>query len=152
MRDAADIQALYRDKVLDHCRHPRNCRRIDAADRVAEGHNPLCGDKVTIYLRLDRDVVKEAAFEAVGCAISLASASMLTEMVRGKRIAEVESVVREVEALFGPDGERSALARDTDIAALCGVRAYPSRIRCATLPWHTLHAALQCRKTAVSTE
>ena len=152
MTNAADVQGLYREKVLDHCRHPRNCRRLETANRVAEGHNPLCGDKVTIYLRLDGDVVSEAAFEAVGCAISLASASMLTEMVRGKRIAEAESVVREVEALFGPDGEHSALARGTDIAALSGVRAYPSRTRCATLPWRTLDAALQSRQTAVSTE
>lgn len=152
MNETADIQALYREKVLDHCRHPRNCRRIDAADRVAEGHNPLCGDKVTIYLRLDGDVVSDAAFEAVGCAISLASASMLTEMVRGRHLAEAEAVVRDVEALFAPGGDRSVLAGASEISALSGVRAYPSRIRCATLPWRTLDSALHAGKSTVSTE
>lgn len=152
MNTATDLQSLYREKVLDHCRHPRNRHRMEAPDRTAEGHNPLCGDKVTISLRLNGDIVTDAAFEATGCAISLASASMLTEMVRGRSIPEAEAVVREVDALFSADGPASTLARGSDISALSGVRAYPSRIRCATLPWRTLDAALHSTPATVSTE
>ena len=152
MTDEADLQALYRQTVLDHCRHPRNFRRIEAPDRQAEGHNPLCGDKVTIYLRLAGDTVADVAFEATGCAISLASASMLTDMIRGKRVPDVDAAIDEVGALFAPGGEPSKRVRESDIGALSGVRAYPSRIRCATLAWRTLEAALHAGAGTVTTE
>jgi nitrogen fixation NifU-like protein len=152
MTTAPDVQALYRQRVLDHYRHPRNHRRIAAADRQAEGHNPLCGDKVTIYLQLAGDTISDAAFEATGCAISLASASMLTEMIRGRPLAEAEGAIRDVAALFTPGGEAPARVQASDIGALSGVRAYPSRIRCATLPWRTLEAALHATGHTVTTE
>jgi nitrogen fixation NifU-like protein len=152
MTDTAELQALYRQTVLDHCRHPRNCRRITPADRQAEGYNPLCGDKVTIYLTLAEDGVADAAFEATGCAISLASASMLTSIIRGKRFAEIEATIDDVDQMFTPGGAASAQTQASDLGALSGVSAYPSRIRCATLPWRTLVAALHADPKPVTTE
>lgn len=152
MSESTDIQALYRQTVLDHCRHPRNCRPIDTATRTGEGHNPLCGDHVKIYLKLEGDIVNDAAFEATGCAISLASASMLTEMIRGKPLAQVDALIGEVRAMFTPGSQPSAEILRSAIGALNGVRVYPSRIRCATLPWRALEAALHAEPSSVTTE
>ncbi len=145
-----DLHALYRAAVLDHSRRPRNFRRIESAGHKATGHNPLCGDKITVYLELDEDRrVRDVAFEATGCAISLASASMLTELVKSQPLAETKRLITATCAAFGNDSSHSLPG---DLAALAGVRAYPSRVRCATLPWRTLEAALQGDAGAVSTE
>lgn len=145
-----DLARLYRDTVLDHSRHPRNFRILPGADRQATGHNALCGDKITLYLELKNgERIGDATFEATGCAISLASASMLIELVRGQPVREVRKLIGDVSAMFaGPSGDRPP----GDMAALAGVREYPSRIRCATLPWRTLEAALLANPAPVSTE
>lgn len=149
MTAQAAIDRLYQATVLDHSRNPRNFRRIDPADRRAEGNNPLCGDRITLYLHLDDDRIDDAAFEASGCAICLASASMLTNMVRGRPIADVRGTMRDIDAMFRGEKPGSDVG---DAAALAGVRAYPSRVRCALLPWRTLEAALGNAAASVSTE
>ena len=136
---AQDPTGLYRQIVLDHSRHPRNHRRPERYDQEAEGHNPLCGDKVRVYLRLSADTVQDVAFEASGCAICLASASLMTEMVHSRPVREARVAIDQFDkALSMNKGEGLA----GDLAALAGVSQYPSRIRCATLPWKTLRAAL----------
>jgi nitrogen fixation NifU-like protein len=144
-----DLSRLYRETVLEHSRHPHNCRAIEAADRRVEGHNPLCGDRLTLYLDLDGDHIGDAAFEATGCAISLASASVLTDLVHGRRIGEARELIGKAAAMFGggPPGEDLG-----DLAALSGVSAYPSRVRCAMLPWRTLESALSDGSATVTTE
>jgi nitrogen fixation NifU-like protein len=149
MSAQAEIDRLYQATVLDHSRNPRNFRRIAPADRRAEGNNPLCGDRVTLYLHLDDDRIDDAAFEASGCAICLASASMLTTLVRGRRIADVRGTLRDVDAMFRGETPGGAVG---DLTALASVRAYPSRVRCALLPWRTLEAALGSAAATVSTE
>jgi nitrogen fixation NifU-like protein len=149
MTGAGDLSRLYRETVLDHCRNPRNCRRIHGTPHHAEGHNPLCGDKVTVYVALDGDRIGDAAFEATGCAISLASASMLTGLVRGRRISEARETIHKAAALFSGKPTAGDLG---ELTALGGVSAYPSRIRCAMLPWRTLESALGGGAATVSTE
>lgn len=150
MAGTEGLVRLYRDTVLDHSSHPRNFGRLESPDREATGHNPLCGDKVTLYLRITgNERIGAASFEATGCAISMASASMLTEMIRGLSPKEARDMISSVDGMFA---DRSAPAAPGDLAALAGVRDYPSRIRCATLPWRTLDAALRQYPAAVSTE
>ncbi len=150
MTEQRELNGLYRGTVLDHNRNPRNFRRIPSANRQATGHNPLCGDKVTVYLQMETDGrISDAAFEAIGCAISLASASMLTERIRGTKLADARHLIDDVDAMFaGRTRERDI----GDLAALAGVRDYPSRVRCATLPWRTLEAALRVDGATISTE
>jgi nitrogen fixation NifU-like protein len=145
-----DLAGLYRTTVLEHSRHPRNFRRSPGANRQATGHNPLCGDKLSLYLELgDDEVIRDAAFEATGCAISLASASMLTDQVRGRSAAGALQLAASVAGMFAdPPGP----APPGDVAALAGVRDYPSRVRCATLPWRTLEAALRREPAEATTE
>ncbi len=150
MPESEQLRELYRTAVLEHSRNPHNFRRIDGPHLHAEGHNPLCGDKITVYLRLDHGTVDDVAFEATGCAISLASASMLTDMVAGYTAADAMALSADVQAML--DG-RSVAQRDFgELDALAGVRAYPSRVRCATLPWRTLEAALTGAGQTVTTE
>lgn len=149
MTTDAQLSRLYQDIVLRHSRNPHNQRRIEAAQAHADGHNPLCGDRITVYLQLEHGHIREAAFEAVGCAISLASASMLTDAITGCSTAEALNLAGEVEArLAGQPATRDL----GEIEALSGVRAYPARVRCATLPWRTLQAALTGAAQTVSTE
>jgi nitrogen fixation NifU-like protein len=148
-----DLRALYRERVLEHSRAPHNFRRLEHPDRLATGHNALCGDKLTMYVRLAGDRVGEVAFEATGCAISLASASLLTDIVPGRTVAEARAAVAGVMAALAPGGNPPALpAGCEDMAALGGVRDYPSRVRCATLAWKTLDAALAGDAAPVTTE
>ena len=174
----ADLQSLYQRTVLEHCRSPRNFHVIEAADRVAEGFNPLCGDKVTVYLRASPSPEKESilppgkegilpsieggtpslpafitelSFQASGCAICLASASMMTELLGGETADEARRRSEQVLGAFHP-GVEDGLSSLGDIVALGSVRAYPSRIRCVTLPWRTLTAALDREPNTVSTE
>jgi nitrogen fixation NifU-like protein len=138
-----DLRELYQEVILDHNKHPRNRGRLENADRTAEGHNPLCGDEVKVYLHTENDVVTDVTFEGQGCAISTASASLMTEAVKGKTLAEAEAVFREFQAMVTETGEATPHPDLGDLEVLAGVREYPVRIKCATLPWHALHAALQ---------
>lgn len=145
---ARDLTTLYRGIVLEHSRHPRNQRRPERVDREAEGHNPLCGDKVRVYLKLRDYNLEDVAFEASGCAICLASASLMTEATRGLTTDTACAAVDSFEKALATDGADLV----GDLAALGGVSQYPSRIRCATLPWRTLQAALDASPDTVSTE
>jgi len=146
-----ELKDLYQDLILDHNRSPRNFRKLPAADHRAEGFNPLCGDKLTLYLDTDGDRIADIAFEGSGCAISVASASLMTESLKGKTETEARALFDRVHALLtgADDGDGADLGK---LAALGGVRAYPTRVKCATLCWHTLVAALDQRAQPVSTE
>lgn len=151
------LRDLYRNTVLEHSRNPRNFRRLEPADRTVQGHNPLCGDKITLYLRLDDDDIEDIAFEGSGCAIAMTSASIMTENVRGKSVDAANEEIVQVIAQFKPSPasqsvDAKSLESMGDIAALGGVRAYPSRIKCATLAWKTLEAALHGGAESVTTE
>jgi nitrogen fixation NifU-like protein len=146
-----DLKELYRDVILEHNRHPRNFGRLDAADKRAEGHNPLCGDRLSVFVRMNGERVEDIRFEGQGCAISTASASLMTEAVKGKERAAIRALFEQVHALLtrggaAPDG---ALGK---LAALGGVREFPARVKCASLCWHTLNAALEHGAATISTE
>jgi len=145
------LRDLYRQTVLDHSRHPRNFRRIEHPDREATGHNPLCGDKVSVYLQLDAERIADIAFEATGCAICLASASLMTSQLAGRSLPEALSDVAQFRTRFAPGAPASEDPADP-LGALATVRDYPSRIRCATLAWETLSAALAGGNATVTTE
>ncbi len=147
-----DLKELYRDVIVDHNRAPRNFRKIPDATRVLEGFNPLCGDKLTLYLKLQGEEIQDLSFEGSGCAISVASASLMTERLKGKTRGEAEQLFDEMHALLTrpePPAEVESLGK---LAALAGVREFPSRVKCAVLCWHTLNGALHGERTAVSTE
>jgi nitrogen fixation NifU-like protein len=137
-----DIRDLYRDVILDHNRSPRNFGRLEPADAEALGHNPVCGDSLSLTLRLADDRLSAIRFNGQGCAISVASASMMSEAVSGKALSEVEALYREVHALLTEPAHVPALPLGK-LMALGGVRDFPARVKCASLCWHTLHAALQ---------
>ena len=146
----SDLKDLYREVILDHNRSPRNFGRIENADRVVNGVNPLCGDKLTLYLKLAGDRIDDARFEGTGCAISVASSSLMTERIRG-------ATVDDTLALFGAVRDMLTGSKDPDermqkLAALAGVREFPSRVKCASLAWHALKSALTDDKTSISTE
>lgn len=144
------LTELYREVILDHNRHPRNFGRLDPHDAEAKGHNPLCGDRLTVTVRREDDRVADLRFEGNGCAISMASASMMTEAVKGRSRAEVEALFQRVHALLTQQG---ADAGDLGkLAALSGVREFPARVKCASLCWHTLNSALASGASTVSTE
>ncbi len=146
-------QELYQELILDHYRRPRNHRRLEHADRLAEGNNPLCGDHVTVFVKLEGDVVKEVTFEGGGCAISTASASLMTETLKGKTLAEAKAIFRRFHSLLtGQAQEANAGPRLGKLAVFSGVCQYPARVKCATLAWHTLDAALGDDRRVVSTE
>lgn len=146
-----DLTDLYQQIIVDHNRSPRNFRRIENPTREAEGFNPLCGDKLKLYLQLDGNVVSDAAFEGSGCAISVASASLMTEALIGKDVAEAEALFQTMRDLFQSGDAEVDLDALGKLGALAGVRAFPSRIKCANLCWHALHAALD-ERDAASTE
>ncbi len=148
-----DLRELYEEVILDHNRNPRNYgRRPEPCSHSAQGHNPLCGDEVTLSLRIEDGVVEDAAFTGEGCAISTASASLLTEAVKGRTEAEIAEMFERVHALVTD----SAIEPDIDalgkLAVLAGVRDFPMRVKCASLPWHTLQAALARAEQPISTE
>lgn len=146
-----DLQAVYRKRVLEHSRAPHNFGSLAQPTHLAEGFNPLCGDKVTIYVDADADQIKAIAFEGTGCAISIASASMLTDLVNGKSLAAVQELVTAFRDLFA-DSDNQPDDRLADAVALEGVRNYRSRIKCAMLPWSTFEAALSGTANTISTE
>jgi nitrogen fixation NifU-like protein len=146
-----DLKELYRDVILDHNRQPRNFGALAHPDAHAEGHNPLCGDRLTVWLRFDGERIADIRFEGTGCAISTASASLMTEAVKGKDKAAIKELYARIHALItqphgAPDVSLGKLA------ALGGVSEFPARVKCATLCWHTLNAALERSADAVSTE
>ena len=135
---------LYQEVILDHSRHPRNFGKAKRANRKAKGYNPLCGDRVEIYIRIKKGVIADITFEAIGCAISLASASMMTEMIKGMSEDEARELFGQFHAMVTGDSEEG---KDLDdLEALAGVRKFPSRIKCATLAWHAMKAALENKK------
>ena len=146
-----DLKELYRDVILDHNKRPRNFGRLDTADAHADGHNPLCGDRLSVFVKMNGDRIEDLRFEGKGCAISTASASLMTEAVKGKDKAAVGQLFEKVHTLLTQqDAEASPdLGK---LAALSGVREFPSRVKCASLCWHTLNAALGRGASTVSTE
>jgi nitrogen fixation NifU-like protein len=147
-----DLKDLYRDVIVDHNRNPRNFGRLDPADVHADGHNPLCGDRLSIYANLDGDRIRELKFDGSGCAISVASASLLTEAVKGKSRGEVKTLFDEMHALLTQHDAPVDPGKLGKLAALSGVREFPARVKCASLCWHTLNAALDSQSDPVSTE
>ncbi len=146
-----DLKDLYRDVILDHNKRPRNFGVLAAPAIAAQGHNPLCGDQLTIYVDLDHGTIKEVRFEGSGCAISVASASMMTEAVKGLDAAAFAALHAQIHAvLTHHDAEVPATLGK--LAALGGVREYPARVKCASLSWRTLEAAIAGAGTAVTTE
>jgi nitrogen fixation NifU-like protein len=138
-----DLRDLYQEVILDHSKRPRNFRKPDGANRHAEGYNPLCGDKVTVYLTLRDGVVADAAFQGSGCAISTASASMMTESIKGRTVADAEALfARFHEMLTSPEDPAAPAPELGKLAVFAGVREFPMRVKCATLAWHTLRSAL----------
>lgn len=150
--EAADLKALYRQTVLEHSRQPHHFGRLEMADQTATGHNPLCGDKCNVYLRVNGDSLADVTFEGVGCAICMASASIMTDVVNGLRLTDVEQAAADVLTAFDSQQPDNSKLLQGDMAALSGVKNFPTRIRCATLPWKTLMAALQNSSDTVTTE
>src|SRR5262245_54576091 len=149
----SDINELYQQVILDHNRKPRNFKRLETANRRQEGYNPLCGDQLTLYLEMDGDLIKDVGFQGSGCAISKASASMMTTAVKGKTKEEAEVMFDEfhhmVKGELDPLTEPPHLGR---LTILYGVREIPVRVKCASLPWHALKAALEGANESVTTE
>jgi len=147
---STDLQELYQEVILDHNRRPRNFRAL-AGGRKAEGFNPLCGDRLIVYVRVDDGVIADVSFQGSGCAISKASASLMTESVKGKTIAEADALFHRFQRMITSPPDRSA-DQLGKLTALAGVRQFPVRVKCASLAWHTLHAAMNARDELVSTE
>ena len=147
-----ELQELYREVILDHRRRPRNFGELADADRVVEGVNPLCGDSMTLYVNLDGDRVSDISFTGTGCAISVASSSLMTEMAKGNSIGELRSLFDRVHEMLTGDGDGPDLDEMDKLAALSGVRAYPTRVKCATLAWHALLGAISGSQDRISTE
>jgi nitrogen fixation NifU-like protein len=146
----ADLRELYQEVILEHSKTPRNFKQPAAVNRSAEGYNPLCGDHFTVYLDMQGDAIRDIGFKGSGCAISKASASMMTQIVKGKSKQEASALFEKFHKLVtGTDGKESDLGK---LAVFSGVSEFPTRVKCATLAWHTLQAALAGQHDAVSTE
>ena len=149
----SNLSELYQEVILDHNKSPRNFRKLEDANRIAEGYNPLCGDQITVYIKLEGDVIKEISFQGSGCAISKASASMMTASLKAKTKAESEVIFDRVHRMLtGELDTKVELHELGKLAVLAGVCDFPARVKCASLSWHTLHAALNGKGAAVSTE
>ena len=148
----SDLSDLYREILLDHNSKPRNFRRVEDANRSADGYNPLCGDKIELYLKVDDQVIADVGFQGSGCAISRASASMLTQSIKGQSVERAQQIFEAFHRMLTePEAE---LDYDTleDLESLAGVSEFPTRIKCAVLAWHTLRAALEQQSDIVTTE
>lgn len=148
----SDLRELYQEVILDHHKRPRNFGSLADANRHAEGHNPLCGDRLTVHLDVEDGVIKGVAFEGAGCAISRASASLMTDAVKGRPVAEVEHMFEEFHRMVTSGVDEEVEESLGKLAVFCGVREFPSRVKCASLAWHTLHAAIEAKEEPVSTE
>lgn len=149
----SELEELYQEVIIDHSRRPQNFGALEGASRKAEGHNPLCGDQITVYLDLDQDVIRNIRFEGSGCALSKASASMMTASVKSKTKAEAERLFEQFHGMITGD-QKNGLDPSTlgKLAAFSGVREFPLRVKCVSLPWHTLRAGLNGAGQPVSTE
>jgi nitrogen fixation protein NifU and related proteins len=149
----SELDELYQEVILDHNRSPRNFGKLEGANRNAEGYNPLCGDQITVYVKLEDGVIRDIAFEGSGCAISKASASMMTSSVKGKTATEAVVLFDKVHKMLtegiGSEDDSQGLGK---LAILSGVCKFPARVKCASLSWHTLHAALRGEGGVTSTE
>jgi nitrogen fixation protein NifU and related proteins len=148
----SELSELYQQVILDHNKKPRNFRKLDAANHQAEGYNPLCGDQLIVYMNVEDDRVTDVGFEGSGCAISKASASMMTQAVKGKSKEQAENLFKEFHSMV--TGELDEETEENSLGNLkifAGVREFPVRVKCATLPWHTMHAALN-KHDQISTE
>ena len=149
----SDLRELYQEVILDHNKTPRNFGVLDDATSVAQGHNPLCGDNVTVYLHVEGDTIQDISFNGSGCAISKASASLMTGELKGKTLAEAETLFQSFHALVtGPEASEETLEDLGKLAVFSGVRDYPARVKCASLAWHTVHNALQGKPEPAVTE
>lgn len=149
----SDLRELYQEVILDHNRRPRNFRVIAGANRHAEGYNPLCGDRLTLYLQVEGERITDASFEGSGCAISKASASMMTESVKGKTVAEAEALFKRFHRMVTTPPDAPADAEGLGkLAVFAGVREFPVRVKCASLAWHTMKSAVEAKDEVVSTE
>ena len=146
-----DIKDLYQEIIVDHNRNPRNFGAIDDADNIMEGFNPLCGDRLKLYIKTDGQIISNIAFDGTGCAISVASASLMTDAMKGKSINNAEILFNNFHELITNDNavDEESLGK---LAVLAGVKDFPGRVKCATLCWHTLHSAIMGDKKTVSTE
>ncbi len=148
-----DLRELYQEVILDHNKRPRNFRVPDPVNRKAEGYNPLCGDKITVFLYVEGDTIKDLGFQGTGCAISKASASMMTDALKGKTLAEANAFFEQFHAMVTAPATSEVKADSLGkLAVLSGVREYPMRVKCASLAWHTLKAAMTAEHEVVSTE
>ena len=148
-----ELRELYQQIILDHNRAPRNFRDVEGANRMAQGHNPLCGDKLNVGLRVDADdVIKDVGFQGSGCAISKASASLMTEAIKGKTTQQAEELFGEFHRMVTGNEDAPNLDTLGKLAAFSGVKQFPARVKCASLSWHTMRAAIENVATAVSTE
>ena len=147
-----DVKDLYQEVIVDHNRNPRNFGKLEPAGKKLEGFNPLCGDRLTLYMNTDEQCISEVCFDGHGCAISIASASLMTECVKGKSLEEAETIFNDFHELLTDSSQPIDLDRMGKLAVLAGVRDYPSRVKCATLCWHTLKALLAGDNAPVSTE
>lgn len=149
----SELRELYQEVILDHNKRPRNFRKPEGANRTAEGYNPLCGDQYTVYLRLDGEVIRDIGFVGAGCAISKASASLMTDSVKGKTAADAENLFEKVHTMLTEEHKAEMnLDELGKLAILSGVWEFPARVKCASLAWHTLQAALRGDREAVATE
>jgi len=150
---SSELRDLYQEVVIDHSKKPRNFRKPEGANRTAEGINPLCGDQITVYLKLSGDVIDDIGFQGAGCAISKASASLMTSALKNKTKAEAEALFERVHSMIS-EGPRSKVDPQElgKLAVLSGVWEFPARVKCATLAWHTLRSALNGAGAPVSTE
>jgi nitrogen fixation NifU-like protein len=147
------LRDLYQQVILDHNRNPKNFRVMQDATGSIEGYNPLCGDHYTVYVRIEGDVIADVSFTGAGCAISKASASVMSAVLKGKTRGEAEAVFQEFHGLVtGTSATEERLERLGKLAAFAGVSEFPARVKCASLPWHTLHAVLEGKSDAISTE
>lgn len=143
----SDLRCLYQEVIFDHNKNPRNFRKLPDANRKLEGYNPLCGDRLTLYLKVEDGVIKDVSFEGSGCAISMASASLMTESIKGKRLEEVQHLFEGVHDMLTGKDTTEDIGK---LEVLSGVREFPARVKCATLAWHSLHAALEGKGEAAS--
>jgi nitrogen fixation NifU-like protein len=149
----SELTDLYQQVILDHNRKPRNFRKLESANRTAEGLNPLCGDQLTLYVELDGDVIKDISFQGSGCAISKASASMMTDSLKGKTVGDAQALFESVHHMLTANGSGEARTENLGkLEVLSGVRQFPTRVKCASLSWHALRNALAGQSGTVSTE
>ncbi len=148
-----DLRELYQEVILDHNKNPKNYGELPSCNHCSEGYNPLCGDRVKIYLLVEDGLIKEVRFTGNGCAISKASASVMTTLLKGKTVAEAEQLFKKFQKMVTQHPQSDEKIEDLDkMIVFAGVREFPTRIKCASLPWHTMLAALQSKNETISTE